>query len=209
MMKYLFMLLLILPLEGLAQDIEVQALFAGAAVLVIDGRRELLRQGEAKSGVTLLSADTEKAVIETAGRQQTVKLSDRITSNFSAPERATVMIAMNENRQYFTQGVVNGRSVRFLVDTGANVVSLDSATAADLGISVAGAPRTWAQTAGGRTAVTVVSLDDVQIGGIRQRGVRAVVSHAAHPPYLLLGMSFLQHVDISENSGLMVLTSKL
>lgn len=69
MMKYLFMLLSILPLEGLAQDIEVQALFAGAAVLVIDGRRELLRQGEAKSGVTLLSADTEKAVIETAGRK--------------------------------------------------------------------------------------------------------------------------------------------
>lgn len=181
MMKYLFMLLSLLPLEGLAQGIEVQALFAGPAVLVIDGRRELLRQGEAKSGVTLRSA----------------------------PESATVMIAMNENRQYFTQGVVNGRSVRFLVDTGANVVSVDSATAADLGISPAGAPRTWAQTAGGRTAVTVVSLDDVQVGGIRQRGVRAVVSHAAHPPYVLLGMSFLQHVDISENSGLMVLTSKL
>ena len=142
----------------------------------------MVRQGEAKSGFTLLSADTEKAVIETVGRQQPVKLSDRITSNFFAPERATVMIAINENRQYFTQGVVNGRFVRFLVDTGANVVSLDSATAADLGISTAGAPRTWAQTAGGRSAVTVVSLDDVQVGGIRQRGVRAVVSHAAHPP---------------------------
>lgn len=38
MMKYLFMLLSILPLEGLGQDIEVQALFAGAAVLVIDGQ---------------------------------------------------------------------------------------------------------------------------------------------------------------------------
>ena len=38
---------------------------------------------------------------------------------------------------------------------------------------------------------------------------QAVIFGGDHPKDILLGMSFLQHVDISENAGLMVLTSKL
>ena len=57
--------------------------------------------------------------------------------------------------------------------------------------------------------MSIVTLDDIQAGAIRQHNVRAVVSHASHSPYVLLGMTFRQHVDISENAGLMVLTSKL
>ena len=95
------------------------------------------------------------------------------------------------------------------LDTGANVISLDSSLAAQLGISLDGARRGLAQTAGGETEVSFVTLKDVQVGAIKQHNVRAVVTHASHPPYVLLGMTFLQHVDIRENAGLMVLTSKL
>ena len=76
-------------------------------------------------------------------------MNDRLTSNFTASDEARVMITMNQNQQYLTQGNLNGRSVRFLVDTGASVVSLDANMAAELGVSLDGARKGWAQTAGG------------------------------------------------------------
>ena len=54
-----------------------------------------------------------------------------------------------------------------------------------------------------------MTLDDIQVEVTRQRDARAVVSHASNLPYVLLGMTFRQHVDIRENAGLMVLTRKL
>ena len=196
--------------SALAVDIEIRALFGGAAMIAIDGKSQLLKVGERSvEGIELVSADAEKAVVEYKGEKLTITLSDRIASSFTQADQATVMINMNKNRQYFTAGSINGRSVQFLVDTGANVVSLDSGMAASLGISLADGEKSWATTAGGPTQVTLVNLPDVQVGPISQHNVKAVVSHASHPPYVLLGMSFLQHVDISEKAGLMVLTSKL
>ena len=49
----------------------------------------------------------------------------------------------------------------------------------------------------------------MQVGDIKQVNIQAVILGGEHPKDILLGMSFLQHVDISENAGLMVLTSKL
>ena len=54
-----------------------------------------------------------------------------------------------------------------------------------------------------------MTLDDIRVEVTRQRDTRAVVSHASNLPYVLLGMTFFQQVDISENVELMVLTSKL
>ena len=212
-MKIVFttLLLVITSIAGQskAAEIEVQGLFGRAAVLVIDGKREMMKVGDTRSGVRLVSADSEKAVIEYEGEQQTVYLSEHIGSSFQAPGRARVMITVNDNRQYFTAGTINGRSVQFLVDTGANVISIGGNLAASLGISTEGGNKGYATTAGGRTEVTHVTLKTVQVGEITQHNVGAIVSHAQNAPYVLLGMTFLQHVDISENAGLMVLTSKL
>jgi aspartyl protease family protein len=66
-----------------------------------------------------------------------------------------------------------------------------------------------AASASDKLPVTVVVLKEVQVGPIRQTNVRAVITEGDYPRDVLLGMTFLQHVDISENAGLMVLTSKL
>ena len=204
------LMLVLTPVSARAIGIEVQGLFGSAAVLVIDGRREMLKVGQqSDSGVLLVSADSEKAVIKYGEEKKTVYLSQSITSNFQSPDEAKVIINMNQNRQYLTQGSINGRSVRFLVDTGANVISMGSEQAAALGVSLEGGQRSVATTAGGRVEVTRVTLQTVQVGAIKQHNVVAIVSHSQHPPYVLLGMTFLQHVDIRENAGLMVLTSKL
>lgn len=193
-----------------ALQIEVKALFNNAAMLNIDGRDQLLKKGQrSKEGVRLIDADSRKALVEYDGEQQTLFLSDRIGSSFKAPEKAQVHITMTENRQYITHGSINGRSARFLVDTGANVVAINSKMARSLGISLEDGVKMKTATASEELMSIAVNLKEIQVGDIKQRNVMAVIIEGDYPQDILLGMSFLQHVDISENAGLMVLTSKL
>lgn len=195
---------------ALAVEIEVLGLFSNAAMLRIDGESRLLKKGErSKEGVMLVTANSRKAVIEFEGKVQSLNLSDKIGTSFRAPEKAQVHVTMNKNRQYIAHGSVNGRSVRFLVDTGANVVAISSTMARSLGISLKDGQKSKTATASGMATSTIVTIAEMQVGDIRQTNVRAVVIDGDHPLDILLGMSFLQHVDITEKSGLMVLTSKM
>lgn len=196
--------------QSFALQIEVRALFGGSALLVIDGRDQLVKQGQVtKEGVKLIEADSNRAVVSYQGEQQTIYLSNRIAASFKTPEKTQVQIGMSENRQYIAYGSINGRPVRFLVDTGANVVAINSTMARSLGISLADGVPTRASTASAELAATLVIIKKMQVGDIKQVNIQAIILGSEHPKDILLGMSFLQHVDISENAGLMVLTSKL
>ncbi len=54
----------------------------------------------------------------------------------------------------------------------------------------------------------MVELDEVRIGGIRATRVTAAIMEGAYPVDILLGMSFLQDVKITESAGVMQLTGK-
>ncbi len=204
------MLLGILSPSLYAIDIEVEALFSNAAMLSIDGRSQLLRKGQVSSeGVRLIDANSREAVVEYQGEKQTLFLSNRIGSTFKTAEKAQVHITMTENRQYIAHGSVNGRAARFIVDTGANVVAINSKMARSLGISLEGGIKMRTATASDNVMSTAVNIKEIQVGDIKQNNVVAVVIDGDHPSDILLGMSFLQHVEISENAGLMILTSKL
>jgi aspartyl protease family protein len=209
-MKLSLVLLLLFPLPSLAIEIEVRALFSGAAMFVIDGQNQLLKTGQvSKSGVELVEANPSEAIVRINGQTRTLQLSSRISSTFEKPEKARVLINMAENRQYITTGTINGRPVRYLVDTGANVVAINANTANTLGLSVEEGVKVYASTASNDLQVTMVMLKEMIVGEIKRNNVQAIIIDGENPKNILLGMSFLQHVDISEKAGLMVLTSKL
>ena len=192
-----------------ALDVEVRALFSDAALLRIDGRERLMKAGDiSDEGVRLLAADSVQALIEINGKQLALRLSEHISSRFESPREVSVSISMNPNRQYIAGGSINGRPVQFLVDTGANFIAMNVETATSLGVSLAEGTETQASTASDVVTMTLVTLRDVQVGEIRRQNVQALVSHSEYPDRILLGMSFLQHVDIRENAGLMVLTTR-
>lgn len=209
MYRLLTLCLILLATPVRAMDIEVRALFGGAALLIIDGDRQFLKEGETSpQGLELVSASSEQVVVRVDGSVRTLQLSERIAGSFEQADTPSIQIRMRDNRQYMTAGTINGRSVQFLVDTGANVVALNQNLARSLGISLDQAIPVPASTASDDMPVLLVNLREVSVGPITRNNIQAVVVQGDNPKNALLGMSFLQHVEISETNGLMTLKAR-
>jgi aspartyl protease family protein len=189
-----------------AVEVEVQALFTGAAMLKIEGKSQLLKSGESFGGVTLLEANSSRALIELDGKKQQVTVSQRISGSFETPSQRSVSIPRDAMMQYQSQAEINGRRVKVLVDTGANVVAMNSAKARALGISYTAGEPGRVETAAGVVEAWSIVLDSVDVGGIRVDGVRASVIEGDHPREILLGMTFLRHVEMHEKNGVLELS---
>ena len=189
-----------------APRIEVEALFPEAAVVKVDGQRKMLRVGEAFRGVTLLAAGSASATLEVAGQQQVHGLTRSVGSSYQAPEKQVVKIPRDARMQYQTTALINGRSMPVLVDTGANVLAMNTLHARALGVPVEEGQPSMVETASGRVKARIVNLQSVSVGGIRVDNVRASVVEGEFPATILLGMTYLQHVDIEENNGVLSLS---
>ncbi|MDH5765426.1 MAG: retroviral-like aspartic protease family protein, partial [Gammaproteobacteria bacterium] len=118
------------------EQIEVQGLFPGKAVLLIDGKMHVLATGSiSPEGVKVISADSRSAVLEFNGVQKTYQLGNTIHTNFKKPEFLREQIFANSQGMYLTHGTINGRQAKFLIDTGASIVAINSITAKRLGIN--------------------------------------------------------------------------
>ncbi len=187
-------------------SVVVEALLPNTAVVQINGARKTLRAGQAQAGVKLIQADSRSAVIEIDGRRQTVKLHDRISGSYAAPKVQKVDIPRTDNMQYLTTASINGFQVRVLVDTGANIILLNSSHARAAGIDYkAGMPST-VTTASEVVSAWFVKLPYVDVGGIRVDNINATVTEGGFPDTPLLGMTFLKHVNMSESNGILTLS---
>lgn len=180
-----------------AQEVSVVALFPGKAVLAIDkGKPRTLRAGETWGDITLVSADSETAVISIKGKKQRLRIGEgAYTTATVDPGRATATLIADSNGHFVTLGTINGASVRFVVDTGATMVSMGVDDARRAGVNYLKGTRGYSQTANGVVAVYRVKLDSVKVGGITLNNVDGVV-HEGALPVVLLGMSFLGQLDM-------------
>jgi aspartyl protease family protein len=101
-----------------------------------------------------------------------------------------VVLRRADDGHFYADVAVNGKSIRMLVDTGASAIALSAEDAARAGIDVDGLAFVHVvSTANGETAAAEVRLDDVRVGSIARRNVRAMVTRGLSGS--LLGMSFL------------------
>ncbi len=206
---YVFALIALLSLSPLAAaDIEVLGLFKGAALIKVDGEQKLLKVGQRWKGVALLEANSKQAIADVNGERMTLTISTRIGTNFAKPTGTTVIIRKNDNRQYITTALINGRSTRVLVDTGANIIAINSATARALGVDYSKGIPSQVKTASGVVMAHMIMLDSVDVGGITVNRVQASVLEGPHPEMVLLGTSYLQHVEMREKDGILMLMRK-
>ena len=188
----------------------VMGLGDGVAIVLVDGKRRVLKVGKpSPEGLTLISADSEVAVIELAGRQTSYGLGTHIASEFAPPETTSVRIWPTANRMYEVVGSINGAPVGFLVDTGATLISMNSNQARRLGLDyrLLG-EEAVSSTASGLSKVYLLSLEEVRVGDIRLRNVGAAVHDGDFPTEVLLGMSFLGRLDMRREGEVLELTKK-
>jgi aspartyl protease family protein len=196
-MKHWLALALAAALPAAATDVNVIGLFPGKAVLVIGrGLPHTLSVGDTVDGVKLLAADSKGATVEVDGRRDTLQMGQHFETAAQTGERGSVTLFPDDRGHYLADGQVNGAHVRFLVDTGATMVSLPSTEAARLGIDWRKGRRGFSRTANGVSVVYAVMLDSVTLGGITLYNVEGLVHDAAGLDTALLGMSFLGRTEI-------------
>lgn len=203
-------LLCLIPPAALATEVNVVALFNGKAMVSIDGAKpRMLNAGQtAAQGVKLIGADSREAVLEIDGKRQTLGMAQTPSYAAAPPSGgSSVSLTADARGHFVTLGSINGATTRFLVDTGASFVSLSAAEAKRLGIDFKKGERGMMNTANGVMTAYNVTLNSVKVGDITMNQVQASISEAPMS-VTLLGMSFLNRVDMKREGSTMTLTKK-
>ncbi len=193
-----------------ATEVNVIGLFPGKAVVVIDrGAPRTLSAGQRTSeGVLLVSADSRSATLEIDGKREVLELGQHAESAALTGTLQSVTLAADGNGHFTAEGQVNGSRMRFLVDTGATLVTLPATEAKRLGIDYRRGQQTVSQTANGRVLVYRVRLDTVAVGSMTLTAVDAVVHDSPGLDIALLGMSFLNRTEMRREGANLTLTKR-
>ena len=185
-----------------AADVFVMSVSPTQAQVMIDGKaaRTLRISEVSPEGVKLVDIQGSKAVLQIDGR--TVELGIG-----QSTLRSTVLRA--DGRGHFmVKASINNVPVAAMIDTGASGILVNWQQALQMGIDPRQGQRIMTQTANGRAYVYAVTFSRVQVGDIVLVNVPGAVAEgsAEQLPVVLIGMSFLQHVDMRRSGDTMTLS---
>jgi len=208
--RILASLLLLLPAAVAATEVSVIGLFPGKAVVVIDGGapRTLSAGQKAVQGVALISTDRESATLNIDGQKRTLKIGQHHAGPAAPSSSQSATLTADSRGHFVVNGQINGGAVRFLVDTGATDIALSSADATRLGIDYRRGQPALMGTANGAAVAYRLKLDTVRVGNIVLNNVDAAVLEGDHMPFALLGMSFLNRMEMKHEGRTMVLNRR-
>ncbi|HCZ13400.1 MAG TPA: TIGR02281 family clan AA aspartic protease [Candidatus Accumulibacter sp.] len=194
---------------GHAVDVGLAGVFPGKALLTIDGAapRTVPVGVTTGEGVRVLSVDGDSATIESDGKKRTLRVGQNVVSQSSGQGGDRAVLTADGSGHFVTTGSINGTTVRFLVDTGATMVSLGASDARRAGIDASKGQQGVVTTANGQAPVSRVKLETVRVGEIVQHGVDALV-HQQDMPVVLLGMSFLNRLEMQRDGQTMTLRKR-
>jgi aspartyl protease family protein len=192
--------------HAVAADVALIGLIGDkAAVLAVDGGEpKTVKVGQKWRGIAVISVEPGRATVEIDGKQRVLQIGQHYRGAAAASDRASVTLAADSRGHFVAEGAVNGVPVRFLVDTGATLIALPAADAQRLGIDYRKGERGMVQTAGGPAAAYRVRLDTVKLGAIELNGVEGMVIEQGLG-IALLGMSFLNRVEMKRDGQMMML----
>ncbi len=151
----------------------------------------------------LVSPDVEQEAQAPVARPQPVR-SARRDPEPDQPRTSgrKIVLRANSRGHYLAKASINGRSLDVIVDTGATSVAISDETARRLGVAPPRSAYTMeVGTANGSIRAAPVTLNEVRIGNLSVRNVRAVVLPGEALPVSLLGMSFLGRLSKFESAG--------
>lgn len=203
-------LLSLLPAIALAQSVSMSGSLGDKALLVIDGTPRTVAAGSTVAGVKVIRVTGSETVVEVGGKRQTLPLGGaqiNLGGAASAGSGTQIVLAAGPGGHFVTQGSINGRAVRFVVDTGATNVAMSEAEARRIGVDFSRGQRGMVRTANGDVVAHRVSLREVRIGDVTVYNVDATVVPSPMD-IVLLGNSFLSRFQMKREADVLVLDKR-
>lgn len=189
-----------------AQSVAMTGSMGSKALLVIDGKTVTVGAGSTVQGIKVISVQGDQTVVEVNGERQTLRLGvAQVTAIGPASGGGRqIVLTAGEGGHFQTLGAINGRTVTFMVDTGATTISMSSADADRIGLKYQQGQPIGLQTANGVVRGWRVSLGSVRIGDVEVFNVEGVVANR-EMPFVLLGNSFLSRFQMKRENDQMTL----
>ena len=203
------------PPSATAQSVALSGVLGSKALLVIDGGTpRALAAGDSLQDVRVLQVSGDTAEVEIKGRRQTLRLGEAPISlggrgaAAGDPALGRRVVLKADNRGHFIErGQINGKTMVYMVDTGASSVAIGRSDAERMGLPFLKGQPVMMRTANGDAQGWRLRLDSVRVGDVELRGVDAIVTPQPMP-YVLLGNSFLREFEMSRNGDEMMLLKR-
>ena len=141
------------------------------------------------------------------GKKQTLGMGQSIsTSSGSSGSKPTIKLTADGGGHFTSGGSINGRQIKFLVDTGATTVAISTRTAQAMGIDLRKASVGASSTAAGVVRSYRVTFDSVKVGDISLNFVEGTILDGMQDDFALLGNSFLSRLDMKREGTVLTLT---
>lgn len=194
-----------------ATQVNVVALFNNKAVVIVNkGKPQTLAAGQkSKEGVKLIAADSSRAVLEIEGKRKSLAMGQAATVAGSfLPDGGSAILYADPAGHHMTQGLINNASMRFLLDTGASTIAMNSGDARRAGINYKNGEQVTVQTASGNITAYRMVIDRLKLGSLALTQVDGMVLEGSSPEVVLLGMSALNRLDMKREGIALTLTKK-
>lgn len=193
-----------------AQSVSLNGSLGDKALLVIDGTPHSVQVGSRVAGVKLLSLSGGAAEVEVGGQRRLLGLGGTqvdLGGSASVGGASQIVLTAGDGGHYFSDGAINGRAVRFMVDTGATLVAMSQTEAERIGLNFRSGQRGMAMTANGAVPVHRVTLNALRVGDVTVYNVDATVVPLPMDQ-ILLGNSFLTRFQVQMENDRMTLDRK-
>lgn len=202
----------LLAAQAVAQSVSLAGVLGGKALLVVDGGApKAVAVGQSHQGVKVLLAEGDRAVVDLAGVKRTLRMGD-VPANVAggAPAASSggrIVLPAGSGGHFSGQGLINGRPVTMLVDTGATSIAIGMSDADRLGLDYKSGVPIRLMTANGAANGWRVKLNSVRLGDVDVYEVDAVITPTSMP-FVLLGNSFLSRFEMNRANDQLVLVKR-
>lgn len=193
-----------------AESVMLTGTIGNRAILMVDGGApRTVAPGEKLGDVKLVSVQGDQAVVEVGGQRSTLRMDTPVSvgGGGGGASGNRIVLPANSGGHFLTLGAINGRSVNFMVDTGATLVSISAADALRIGLEYKKTRPVQVNTANGVAQAYRVRLNTVRVGDVEVYDIDALVSEQPMP-YVLLGNSFMNRFSMQREGDQMVLQKR-
>lgn len=190
-----------------AQSVSMGGSLGNNALLLIDGKPRNVAVGATVEGVRLVSVSSNAAVVEVKGQRVSLRLGDaqvNLGGKQSEGGGRQIVLSAESGGHFFSSGTINGKTVRFMVDTGATNVAMSQEDADRIGLDYKNGPRGMTRTANGVIPVYGTSLTSVRVGDVVVYNVDATIV-PGQMSHVLLGNSFLTRFQMRRDNDKLTL----